>query len=301
MGNREIIIKKIVLLGDSSVGKTSLIRRFVQEQFSDNYISTIGAKVSKKVVPASFEGEDFDVKIMVWDIIGSKGYLSTQSKHIAGADGAILVVDLTKPESMNSLEKYWIPLLKEVTGGILPSLLFAGNKKDLVESQEEIDMMTQMFKELESKYCDDIEKRVEGGHAGSLLTSAKTGENVEDGFYNLVISMLAANPEMDPMHRQIGVSKAKSIYETDERKTTRSVMDLIVVDLPHLVKATNKSTEILQDCIAKLGFSKDLPKPKDVRNFIDCVLFSASKAGADKEEIEKYRKKWMKPLGKMGL
>ncbi len=301
MGNREIIIKKIVLLGDSSVGKTSLIRRFVQDQFDDDYISTIGAKVSKKVVPVDFEGGEYDVKIMVWDIIGSKGYLSTQSKHIAGADGAILVVDLTKPESLDSIEKYWIPLLRDVTGGILPSILFAGNKKDLITNQEEIDTMTQLFKGLETKYCDDIENRADVGYTSSLLTSAKTGENVGDGFHNLVVSMLAVNPELDPMHRQIGVAKAKSIYETDERKTTKSVMDLIVVDLPHLVKATSKSTVILEDCIAKLGFSKDLPKPKEVRNFIDCVLFSASKAGASKEEIEEYRKKWMKPLSKMGL
>ncbi|MCK5037830.1 MAG: GTP-binding protein [Thermoplasmata archaeon] len=299
MGSKEVIIKKIVLLGDSGVGKTSLIRRFVKNQFDDNYISTIGARVTKKVVNAAFDNKEVEVKLMIWDIIGSKGYQSTQAKHIAGSDGAILMVDLTNSGSLDSLEKYWIPLLKEVTGGILPSMLFTGNKKDLISPEEE-KVMIQLFKELEEKYCDDLKSRVGGGYGGSILTSAKTGEHVNDGFEFLALSMLAANPYLDPLHRQIGVAKAKSIYESDERATTRSVMDLIVIELPHLVKSTTKATEILEMCIARLGFSKELPKPKDVRNFVDCVLFHASKEGATQENIEEFRKKWLEPLTKMG-
>ena len=299
MGSKEVIIKKIVLLGASAVGKTCLIRRFVKGQFSDGYISTIGAKVSKKVIPTTFNNEEVEVKIMIWDIIGSKGYKSTQAKHIAGCDGAILVVDLSNPETLDSLEKYWIPLLREVTGGILPSLLFTGNKKDLISPEEE-EAMALLFKEMEDKYCDDLKSRVGDGYGGSILTSAKTGEHVDEGFEFLALSMLAANPHLDPMHRQIGVAKAKSIYESDERVTTRAVMDLIVIEFPHLVKSTSRSTEILETCIARLGFSKDIPRPKDVRNFIDCVMFHASKAGATPEKIEEYRKKWLEPLSKMG-
>ena len=299
MGSKEVIIKKIVLLGDSGVGKTSLIRRFVKNQFDDDYISTIGARVTKKVVNAVFDNKEVEVKLMIWDIIGSKGYQSTQAKHIAGSDGAILMVDLTNSESLDSLEKYWIPLLKEVTGGILPSMLFTGNKKDLISPEEE-KVMIQLFKELEEKYCDDLKSLGVGGYGGSILTSAKTGEHVNDGFEFLALSMLAANPYLDPLHRQIGVAKAKSIYESDKRATTRSVMDLVVIELPHLVKSTSKATEILEMCIARLGFSKELPKPKDVRNFVDCVLFHASKEGATQENIEEFRKKWLEPLTKMG-
>ena len=86
----EIVLKKVVLLGDSAVGKTSLIRRFVHDQFDDKYISTIGVKVSKRIMPVKFQENDYEVKLMVWDIIGSQGYESSQARHIAGLNGAIL-------------------------------------------------------------------------------------------------------------------------------------------------------------------------------------------------------------------
>ena len=66
------IIKKVVLLGDSAVGKTSLIRRFVYDEYDDGYISTIGAKVSKKEVEVEYDGTDYKVMLMIWDIIGSQ-------------------------------------------------------------------------------------------------------------------------------------------------------------------------------------------------------------------------------------
>ncbi len=298
MGNDEVVVKKIVLLGDSAVGKTSLIRRFVHDQFDDGYISTIGAKVSKRVVATRYKDVDYEVKLMVWDIIGSKGFQSTQAKHIAGADGAILLVDLTDPKTRAGLEDYWIPLLREVTGGIIPSLTFVGNKMDLLAGEEEAQATVEFFRQMEAKYCDDFDGKLETDQKAWILTSAKTGENVERSFETLAINMLAANSFLDPMNRQIGVAKAKSIYESDGRKTTRSVMDLVIMELPHLVKSTSKSTDILQNCISRLGFSKDLPKPRNVLDFVNCVLSSASEAGANPEEVQKYRDNWMKHLSK---
>ena len=130
-------VKKIVLLGESAVGKTSLIKRYVHDEFADDYISTIGTKVSKKVINLTVEGQETQVNLMIWDMLGREGYMSTQARQIVGAQGVIIVGDITRPETMANLEKYWIPLLKEVTGGILPSLLFTGNKKDLISPEEE--------------------------------------------------------------------------------------------------------------------------------------------------------------------
>ena len=72
----EEVLKKVVLLGDSAVGKTSLMNRFIKNAFDDSYISTVGAKVSKKVVNVSFDDVDYAVSFMLWDIIGSEGFKS---------------------------------------------------------------------------------------------------------------------------------------------------------------------------------------------------------------------------------
>ncbi|MCK4756926.1 MAG: GTP-binding protein [Thermoplasmata archaeon] len=299
MAIEEIILKKIVLLGDSAVGKTSMIRRFVHDQFDDKYISTIGAKVSKKIMPVKFQGNDYEVKLMVWDILGSQGYESTQSRHIAGLNGAILITDLTKPETQKSLEEYWIPLLKEVTGGVLPTILFAGNKNDLISGEEQVADISSNFKELESKYCKDLETRTESGCGGWLMTSAKTGDNVEKGFHSLVLGMLAEHPLYDPLNRQMEEVIADGIYEAADRDTPRSVLDIIVVDLPHVLLSTDKSTQILQESISTMGFSKNDPTLQNVNDFIDLVLMKALEMGATAKNVEEYRNKWLEILSKM--
>ncbi len=296
----ETILKKVVLLGESAVGKTSLIRRFVHDQFDDDYISTIGAKVSKKVVPVDILDQNIDVKLMVWDIIGSQGYESTQSRHIAGLNGAILVVDLTRPETVKIMEEYWLPLLSEVSGGVLPTVLFVGNKMDLVSDKEDIKDMVQNLKDLESKYCKNLDLRAKSGCGGWLLTSAKTGDNVERGFESLIRGMVAEHPSFDPLNRQMEEVVAEGIYMVSDRETTRSVMDLIVIDMPFIMMSTSKSTQILQEAIVELGFSKDRPTPQNVRDFIDLVLKMAADAGAKPETIEQYRKTWLEEVAKFG-
>ncbi len=100
----EEALKKVVLLGDSAVGKTSLMNRFIHNKFSESYISTVGAQVSKKVVNISLYDKEYSVSLMIWDIIGSEGFESTQSRHIAGLNGAIVVADLCRPETIKKLE-----------------------------------------------------------------------------------------------------------------------------------------------------------------------------------------------------
>ena len=190
MADAEGVLKKIVLLGDSAVGKTSLIRRFVDERFEDEYISTIGTKVSKRVVPINHNEKDYEVKIMVWDIIGSQGYETSQSRHIAGVNGAILVADLSNPDSIESLETYWIPLLETVTGGVLPPIIFVGNKIDLVEDIDVLNPLMDKFGALETKYCKDIECYQDEENKGWIFSSAKTGEMVEQTFNTLALAML---------------------------------------------------------------------------------------------------------------
>lgn len=168
------VIKKITLAGDGMVGKTSLIRRYVLEQFSDKYIVTIGTKVSKKDLKVKHGGQDIDLTFMIWDIMGLTGYHSQLHKNnFKGAKGALVVADLTRLDTLISLGQ-WAQQIEDIAGDI--PLIFLINKVDLREKAE--------FTE------DDVLEEVKKHNAQHLFTSAKTGENVEKAFSLLAGKML---------------------------------------------------------------------------------------------------------------
>jgi len=109
-----IVKRKVVLLGDGAVGKTSLIRRFVLDQFDDKYIITIGTKVVKKDVMVG----DSKVSLVVWDVLGQQTLFPLQALSIKGSKGAILVADLTRKETLISLTNFWIPQIHKIIGSI---------------------------------------------------------------------------------------------------------------------------------------------------------------------------------------
>src|SRR5436309_10703019 len=125
------IKRKILLLGDGAVGKTSLIRRFDVEKFSDDYITTIGTKVTKRDLRLDLGSRTVDLTLMIWDVLGQKGYKGIQESAFRGARGVILVYDLTRPETRSSFEEYWVPRVRAVAGEI--PMIIVGNKVDLVE------------------------------------------------------------------------------------------------------------------------------------------------------------------------
>ena len=115
---------KVCFIGDAGVGKTSLIKRFVLDVFDDRYIATIGTKVTKKIVDV--EGDQTKVMMLVWDIMGQKGFRELlREAYFFGAHGAIAVCDLTNKETLEEL-RYWIKALTDVAGDV--PIVFAGNK-----------------------------------------------------------------------------------------------------------------------------------------------------------------------------
>jgi len=295
----EEVLKKVVLLGDSAVGKTSLMNRFIKNAFDDSYISAVGAKVSKKVVNVSFDDVDYAVSFMLWDIIGSEGYKSTQSRHIAGLNGAIIVADLSRPETIKKLEEYWIPLLEETTAGVMPPILFVGNKLDIVDEEAALKALTE-FTEMDSRIRhNDIIDRYKVLQP-YVVTSAKTGQGVEEGFSTLGIMMVMDHEGYDPMTRQMDEIVADSIYETDERKTSRSVLDMVIADFPFVVLSSGISRDILQECFGQSNVSKDKPTPQGIRELIDSLLAKALEEGAEEDIVEQHRKKWLDRLERFG-
>lgn len=157
--------KKICLLGDAAVGKTSLIRRYVYDRFDDNYIDTIGAKVTGKMMIYQREDDVINLTMMIWDIAGQKMSQKIHSAYYWGADGAILVCDMTRASTFDSLGE-WLDALYSITGRI--PLVIVGNKMDL---KGEI--------EVKKELLEDLAAEMKGI---SVFTSAKSGENVEDTF-----------------------------------------------------------------------------------------------------------------------
>ncbi|OGS42557.1 MAG: hypothetical protein A3K67_06830, partial [Euryarchaeota archaeon RBG_16_62_10] len=125
------ILKKVVLLGDGGVGKTSLIARYVVNKFDDKYIATIGTKVSRKDIQVIKPNLIINLRMMIWDILGQKEYSKIRSASLSGAQGLILVGDLSRSDTVQSLSDFW---LKEVDRGVgkIPTIL-VGNKMDLAD------------------------------------------------------------------------------------------------------------------------------------------------------------------------
>jgi len=168
MNEEELMKVKVCFIGDAGVGKTSLIKRYVLDVFDDRYIATIGTKVTKKVVEVKDpeSGESVRVMMLVWDIMGQKGFRELlREAYFFGAHGAIAVCDVTNRETLDEL-RYWIKALTDVAGEV--PLVFVGNKVDLENSAV---LREDDIKSLSSKY-----------DAPEFMGSAKTGQNV-DAFF----------------------------------------------------------------------------------------------------------------------
>ncbi len=177
MGELQRMKVKVCLVGEGAVGKTSLIRRFIHDQFDDRYISTLGAKVSKKELTVKNPKADGDIAIdmTIWDIMGEKGFRELlKEAYFHGAQGVLAVCDVTRKDTLGELHD-WIAAVHKVTGQI--PIQFLANKIDL-DKQRAVQE-------------DDVKKVADVHKAPYLFTSAKTGQGVEEGFLGLG-TMIAA-------------------------------------------------------------------------------------------------------------
>jgi len=165
---------KVILLGDGAVGKTSLIRRFVLDQFSDAYLTTVGTKVTKKEIAVARDGRPAPLVMTIWDVLGQKGYAGVQESAVKGGQAVLLVYDAARDDTWKSLEEYWIPIVWRLVGKV--PLVFAGNKVDLAKDRS---YAADVLGYLEQKY-----------DAQGFLSSAKSGENVERTFAALGDSVM---------------------------------------------------------------------------------------------------------------
>jgi len=171
---------QLLVIGDSSVGKTSLITRYTNGTFKEEYLATVGLDYYSKVEAINNQ----TINIKLWDTAGQERYKALTQNYFRNAEGVLLTFDVTNTESFNNL-KDWIGSIKtnmESKNIFLP-LIIVGNKIDMEEARE-------INKE-------DAEKFVSDNNYKYFETSAKTGEGVDDAIRDLVNQVLNQGDQLD--------------------------------------------------------------------------------------------------------
>lgn len=177
MAGNFMLKAKVCMVGDSAVGKTSLVRRYVLDQFSDDYMSTMGTKVTKKMMKLTVpEIGAIDLKMTLWDIMGEKELIGVvKESYFNGVSGIMAVCDLSREETIDSLRE-WIGVVVRTAGKV--PVMVAANKLDLIPPRSI------------RRLSDKLEDLAKDETINEMLTSAKTGENVEVAFNKLAMEIL---------------------------------------------------------------------------------------------------------------
>lgn len=163
-----MIQKKICMVGASSVGKTSLVARYVKSIFSDKYLTTVGVKIDKKTVQARGQ----EVNLLLWDLAGEDEYMQLRLSYLRGSSGYFLVVDGTRRATLDTAFELQTKVVGEI--GEAPFILLL-NKYDLTDEWD-ID--------------DGAMARLSETGWDIIRTSAKTGLGVEEAFQSLAEKMM---------------------------------------------------------------------------------------------------------------
>eukprot|EP01130_Rhizamoeba_saxonica_P011289 TRINITY_DN4685_c0_g1_i1.p1 TRINITY_DN4685_c0_g1~~TRINITY_DN4685_c0_g1_i1.p1 ORF type:complete len:209 (-),score=47.81 TRINITY_DN4685_c0_g1_i1:5-631(-) len=177
---------KIVVVGNAGAGKTSIIKQYVNNYFSQNYKVTIGVDFALKVL----DQDGTKVHLQLWDIAGQERFGSMTRIYYKAAAGAIIVFDLTNEESFASVDRWKNDLVNQVaeySDEQIPIILI-GNKVDLVEEEDKQEQWLQRMNEY-------ITNNSEDKFIGCKLTSAKDDLGIQGSIENLVEAIMAENRE----------------------------------------------------------------------------------------------------------
>lgn len=172
------MLVKVVLLGDGAVGKTSLRKRWIGEGFSGQYLMTIGADFSVKIIKIKPNKNPITCKYQVWDLAGQVRFQVVREGYYKGAIGAIVMYDVTNVDSFQDIPNWINELWKNNGRGVTPFIL-VGNKVDL-RNQVSATLRPEHGKTYAARLSDVT--RPYGFEIPYLETSAKTGDNVERAF-----------------------------------------------------------------------------------------------------------------------
>jgi small GTP-binding protein len=161
---------KIVLLGEAGVGKTSLVYQFMEKKFRENYKQTLGVNLLKKDMHIEGYG---GVSAQIWDLGGQEPFKALRKLYLEGANGGLVIFDLTERNTFDKLPE-WIESFKNARGE--QPLILIGNKSDLENKIKIEENEAQAFSN--------------NNNVELVITSAKTGYNVEEVFTRLTRRIL---------------------------------------------------------------------------------------------------------------
>jgi len=189
------MIFKIVLLGDSNVGKSNILSKYLHNEFNQDSKSTVGVEFGSK----TFEiDEKTTIKAQIWDTAGQERYRSITNSYYKGAKGAFIVYDITKKSSFENVDS-WLNDLK-LNNNENINIILIGNKSDLEEKRE--------------ISVEIGEKKAINNKIGFIETSAKNGNNIEKVFDEMIKNIYEKNKEDIENKNQsgeFGVGNEKSI------------------------------------------------------------------------------------------
>ncbi len=164
----EKYIVRVLTLGYTDVGKTSILSRFTKDEFHDKYVSTIGIDYKSKPLKI---GNNITVKVLVWDTAGQEKYKGIVKSFYNKANGILLTFDLCNKDSFDRID-YWVQELKEYAGLDNLYIVLVGNKKDRNKERK-------VLYEEAKKYAED------NNFGGYFEVSAKTKEGINDLFVDV--------------------------------------------------------------------------------------------------------------------
>lgn len=192
--SKQMITYKILVLGDSTVGKTAYIVRFCEGKFDSESIATIGVDSKTKFVSR----QDKKIQLMIWDTAGQERFRSLSKSFYKGAHGIILMYDISNMESFKHI-KNWINDVKNNVSMEKLAVLVVGNKSDLPEDEKKV------LKEDREKFENEQKIKI-------IEVSAKEDKNINESMVNLIDKLL-----------ELGVGKIKNEEEEDEEENSRKL------------------------------------------------------------------------------
>jgi len=189
---------KLVLIGDSGVGKSCLLLRFADDNFTDSYISTIGVDFRFRTITIG----EHTVKLQIWDTAGQERFRTITSAYYRGADGIIMVYDVTSSESFDHVEE-WLSEVDRYANENTSKLL-VGNKADLLDDK-------QVPEEVAQSFADKL-------NIAFLETSAKTATNVDAAFLTMAKELIKTRQSSRANEPTQGVAVLKPVNKKGLKK-----------------------------------------------------------------------------------
>ena len=171
---------QLLIIGDSSVGKTSILTRYTTGNFKEEYLATVGLDYFSKQELINNK----TIQIKIWDTAGQERYKALTPAYFKNAEGVLVVYDVTATDSFNNL-KFWINSIKTnmESKNIKIPIVLMGNKIDLEESRE-------IRKEIAEKYANENNYKY-------FESSAKTGEGIDKAVRELVVQVINQTNNLD--------------------------------------------------------------------------------------------------------